>query len=110
MRYKRKTGDIGEQLAADMLENLGYRIMARNYSTREGEIDIVAAKSGVIHFVEVKTRTGCDFGYPADAVTEDKQSRIRRTAMKYLSEGHGRWGRMSFDVFEVLANHIEDCM
>ena len=75
MRYKKKVGKIGEDLASDMLESAGYRIIARNFMTREGEIDIIAIKEGVIHFVEVKTRSSDGFGFPADSVTESKIQR-----------------------------------
>ena len=110
MRYKRKVGRMGEDLASDMLESSGYRIIARNYMTRDGEIDIIAIKDGVIHFVEVKTRSGDEFGYPADAVTESKQKRIRKAAKAYLSGRRGHWSELSFDVYEVMVNHIENCM
>jgi putative endonuclease len=52
---KRKTGDLGENIACIYLEKHGFKIVDRNYLRKYGEIDIVAAKSGVIHFVEVKT-------------------------------------------------------
>ena len=49
-------GRIGESLAAVYLEQRGWRIVERNVRFREGEIDIVAARAGVLAFVEVKTR------------------------------------------------------
>ncbi|MBI5138270.1 MAG: YraN family protein [Candidatus Vogelbacteria bacterium] len=52
---KRKTGDLGENLAAIWLEKRGFRILARNYLLKYGELDIVAEKDKVIHFVEVKS-------------------------------------------------------
>ena len=110
MKYKKKVGAIGEHFAADMLTNAGYRVIARNYRVKDGEIDIIAIKDGVMHFVEVKTRTSNEYGYPADAVTEDKQKRIRKAARAYLSGRRGHWENISFDVYEVMVNHIEDCM
>lgn len=110
MGYMKNIGDTGEQFAADMLKNSGYRIVTRNYSIRDGEIDIIAVKDGVLHFVEVKTRTGDEFGYPADAVTESKRRRIKKAANAYLSGRRGHWNNVSFDVYEVMVNHIEDCL
>ena len=110
MRYRKNVGEIGEQLAADMLTNTGYRVIARNYLTREGEIDIIAIKDGVMHFVEVKTRTTDEFGFPADSVTDDKKKHIRKAAKTYLSGRRGHWEDLSFDVYEVMVNHIEDCI
>lgn len=52
---KRKLGDIGENVACDFLKKRGFNIIDRNYSRKWGEIDIVALKSSVIHFVEVKS-------------------------------------------------------
>ena len=55
---KKKLGDWGEQQAVLFLERRGYAILARNYRTRGGELDIIARDShGVLCFIEVKTRT-----------------------------------------------------
>ena len=48
------TGDLGEQLAADYLQQHGYRLLCRNFRCPCGEIDIIAEREGVIYFVEVK--------------------------------------------------------
>lgn len=110
MRYMKNVGDSGEDFAAAMLKNDGYKVIERNYAVQGGEIDIIAIKNGVMHFIEVKTRTGIEFGYPADSVTEAKQKRIKTAARSYLSSRSGRWNNVSFDVYEVMVNHIEDCM
>lgn len=54
---KRKIGDIGEALVARFLEKRGYKIVERNYLRKWGEIDIVAEKDRILHFVEVKSLT-----------------------------------------------------
>lgn len=110
MRYKKTIGDSGEEFAAKVLTESGYQILERNYSTRYGEIDIIALKDGVLHFIEVKTRTSIDYGYPAEAVTEAKISRIRRTAESYITRRRAVWRYISFDVFEVMTELILDCM
>jgi putative endonuclease len=109
-RYCRIVGNAGEDFAAKMLEDTGYTILERNYRTRIGEIDIIAIRDGVLHFIEVKTRTGDDFGYPADAVTESKQNTIRRASEIYLGRRRSMWNRISFDVVEITFNLLEDCM
>ena len=109
-RYCRKVGGAGEDFATKMLEETGYMIIERNYRTNMGEVDIIASKDGVLHFIEVKTRTSDEYGFPADAVDETKQKRIRNAARHYLANKKGSWSEVSFDVFEVMANHIEDCM
>ena len=109
-KYCKRIGDHGEDFAAQMLEDAGYQILDRNYRTRVGEIDIIAIKDGVLHFIEVKTRTADDFGYPADAVTEEKQRSIRRSAECYLTSRHAMWRNISLDVMEITANLITDCI
>jgi putative endonuclease len=110
MRYRKNVGDIGEDFAAKLLENSGYRIIARNFATKQGEIDIIALKDGVMHFIEVKTRTGSQYGYPSDSVTKVKQDRIRKAAKSYLSNRRLQWKSISFDVYEIMTDLIEDCM
>lgn len=109
-RYCKTVGDAGEDFAARMLEDTGYTILERNFRTRIGEIDIIATRDAVLHFIEVKTRTGDGFGYPADAVTESKQNTIRRSSEIYLSRRRSMWRRISLDVVEVTFNLIEDCI
>lgn len=110
MRYRKNVGDIGENFAADMLTNSGFRVIERNYRTKAGEIDIIAIKDGVLHFVEVKTRNGDQYGYPSEAVTLTKQMRIKRAAEQYLQGRRMQWNKISFDVYEVMTDLIEDCM
>jgi putative endonuclease len=103
-------GNAGEEFAAKILEDEGYMILERNYRTRIGEIDIIAAKDAVVHFIEVKTRTSDEYGYPADAVTEEKQNTIRRSAEIYMARRRLMWRAYSIDVAEVTFNLIEDCV
>jgi putative endonuclease len=110
MRYKKNVGDIGEEFAAKLLANSGYRILERNYAARSGEIDIIATKDGVLHFVEVKTRNSMKYGYPSESVTRIKQERIRKAARQYLQSRRLEWQNVSFDVYEIMTELIEDCM
>lgn len=110
MRYRKNVGDIGEDFAAKLLENAGFQILERNYFTKVGEIDIIAVRDGVIHFIEVKTRNGDQYGYPSEAVTITKQNRIRKAAELYLQRRRMTWQKISFDVYEIMTDLIEDCM
>lgn len=78
-------GRAGEAEAARHLQRAGYRIVARNYRTRFGEIDLVAYDAAVLAFVEVKARRSARFGPPQSAVTHDKQRRLTRAALAYLA-------------------------
>lgn len=109
-------GRAGEDLAASFLERNGYLIIDRNVRWREGEIDLVVARAGVLAFVEVKARRSRAFGIPAEAVTPTKQRRIRALAARYLSERRGQGAAaIRFDVVEVARDgggyrirHLED--
>jgi putative endonuclease len=84
MMDRRDTGALGEKLAAAMLKRRGYRIIENNYRCRDGEIDIVARQKDCLVFVEVRTKTTSQFGVPEESVTRMKQSRMRRTAARYI--------------------------
>jgi putative endonuclease len=95
-------GEYGEELACRELERRGYAILARRYRTRRGEIDIVAKDGDALVFVEVKTRSDTRFGGPLAAITSDKQRRLTRMALDYLSR-HGTGGEpCRFDVVSIL--------
>lgn len=79
-------GKAGEKKAAAALVKKGYAILAENYETSGGELDIVAYKRGVLVFVEVKTRSGVSFGAPAQAVDQGKKQKIQRAAKGFLHE------------------------
>ena len=83
---RRALGAFGERLAAAHLEAKGYRIRARNFRCREGEIDIVAEDGDCLVFVEVRTRRGDAFGTPAESVTVAKERRLLTVARAYLQE------------------------
>ena len=80
---RRALGELGERLAVQHLEAKGYRILDRNWRTREGEIDIVAEVSGTVAFVEVKSRRSCLMGTAAESLTAAKQRRMVTMAEAY---------------------------
>jgi putative endonuclease len=86
LTQKKKTGDLGEDVAEKYLKKRGYRILERNYWQKWGEIDIVAKFRDDIIFVEVKSRKhGANF-MPAQNVTFHKQQRLIRAAYSWLKE------------------------
>lgn len=91
----------GETRACHALDRRGYRVLARRYRTRHGEIDIVARHHAAIVFVEVKTRRGRAFGDPAAAVTWQKQRRLVAMAADYLARHHLARAAVRFDVVSV---------
>jgi len=94
MAAKDDLGRAGEDRAAEHVRALGWRLLARNWRCREGELDIVAADADEIVVLEVKTRRGEGFGHPLDAVDERKRRRLWRLAAAWVhahpEEGRGR--------------------
>jgi putative endonuclease len=77
-------GRTGERLAAETLVAQGYTLLERNFRCCYGEIDLIAEKENDLVFVEVKTRRGCAYGRPEEAVTIRKQRKIVQVAAYYL--------------------------
>ena len=104
---KKRIGRLGEELAAALLEERGYRIVVRNFSCKFGEVDIIARKGGLIAFVEVKTRLSESCGSGRESVNQAKRQRIKWCADYYLS--HTRWvyDRVDFQVIEINAEHLK---
>lgn len=97
-------GKQSEQVVSAYLESLGYSVLERNYRCRFGEIDIIAAKAGVLCFVEVKSLTSkWDESEISSMVGPAKMRRIRLTAIDYLNtvDLGGRFASMRFDVAAV---------
>jgi putative endonuclease len=107
-RGPRGVGYDWERTAEKALEAEGYKILARNFRTRAGEIDFVAEENGILCFVEVKGRSGVGFGLPAEAVDAEKQRRIFRTAEAYLRRRRGRRPTCRFDVVAILGKQGDD--
>lgn len=94
-------GQQGEQLAADHLAGLGYRIVTRNYRCPFGEVDIIAREGAVLVFVEVKSRRSACYGEPQQAVDRRKQKKLAQIAQHYLTEHHLANQPARFDVVAV---------
>lgn len=95
-------GEKGEELAAQQLKKLGYRILIRNYRTKFGEIDIIAEKKATIIFVEVKIRRTASYGQPMEAVTSKKQQHLSKAALTYLTNNCQHDKPARFDVVSIL--------
>ena len=113
--YKKRVGRRGEEKAARMLEEKGYRILERNYRAQRGEIDIIAMEKDIVVFVEVKTKVHDGFGEPEDWVDSRKQVQLGKVAMGYIMDKHLEGIDCRFDVVTVTdqgarsnIRHIED--
>ena len=90
----------GENLACKYLKQHGWEIVDRNFHSQDGEIDIIAQRAKILAFVEVKTRAEDAMYTAQSAVTPDKQEKLRRTALNYLSQINTEL-QPRFDVCEV---------
>ncbi len=103
-------GKLGERFSLYHLKKENYQIIATNYRTRFGEIDIIAKQNDEFVFIEVKTREeNLPFGDPRDAVTLPKQNRIRKIAQIYLDKQKMKdWKKCRFDIIEVILSRTGD--
>ena len=112
------SGAWGEAVAASYLRRKRYKILARGYRCRYGEIDLIACRHDYIIFVEVKLRRNDQFAAASEHVDYNKQQRLRSTAMMYLSQTQTQLPSR-FDVIEIYApqgaatlfpkiHHLED--
>ncbi len=101
MNSSQQFGKKAEDLAARHLKRRGYKIVARNYRTRAGEIDIIAREGRTIVFVEVKGRQSTRYGSAKAAVTARKQQQVAKVALWYLKETGQMGAKARFDVVAV---------
>ena len=98
-------GHDGESVVAAHYQRLGYEVLARNWRSSTGEIDLIVGRDDLVVFCEVKTRSSARHGGGAAAVGRDKQRRIRAVALSWLRHREGRAGQIRFDVAAVDADH-----
>jgi putative endonuclease len=94
------TGKFGEMLAQNFFEQAGYTILEINWRFSRWEVDIIAHKNEVLHFIEVKTRRGNNYGHPEDSVGNKKVKNLINAAEQFLYL-HPQWQRIQFDVLAI---------
>lgn len=103
---RKSLGAYGERLAAELLQDKGYRILHTNWRCRTGELDLIAEDGSTLVFVEVRTRRATGrFGTPEESVNARKQQQIRETAQMYLY-----WRQAAYERklrFDVVAVHLD---
>jgi putative endonuclease len=103
-QHNRTLGRWGEERAAAHVEERGYQIVARNYRTPFGELDLIIEQADVLAFVEVKTRSSLKFGQPEAAVTSKKQAHLVEAAQYFLQENQWEERLWRIDVISILRN------
>jgi putative endonuclease len=114
MAAHHETGNKGEKLAVQHLDEKGYKILHTNWRHGKAEADIIAEKNGMLIIAEVKTRSTDYFGSPAEAVDKHKQKMMVKAAEAYLEINNidleVRYDVVSIVMKEnqVMIEHIED--
>lgn len=102
----RKKGSFYEKAVGEYLQKKGYQVLEYNFRCRYSEIDIIAKKEEYLVFCEVKFRQGNELSIPLEAVTLQKQKRISKAALYYLTT-HGMLEcPCRFDVIGVAGKEI----
>ena len=96
----KRSGEIAEDMACDYLSGLGFEIIARNYKTKWYEIDIIAKRKKVLHFVEVKYRKTQEYGYAQEYVTPSKIRQLKFAAQAWVA-AEGWDGYFVIDVIGI---------
>lgn len=95
-------GRRGESLAARYLQHNGLVLLSRNWRCPAGELDLVLTDGRKLVICEVKTRSTTHFGTPAESVTDDKASRIRRLTRRWLHTHRMPHCPLRFDIISIL--------
>ncbi len=99
-------GNLGEAIAAQYLEGLGYKVIERNWRySRSGEIDIIAQHKDTLVFVEVKARRGLGFGHPFEAIDARKFAQVQSMARAYMAEHAKNCKNCRIDAISVILSN-----
>ncbi len=94
-------------MAAAWLQQQGFSILFRNWKHSYFELDVVAEKENILHFIEVKTRTTDTYGHPEEGVTAKKLERLMNAGEEFLYQ-HPEWKRIQYDILSIrLFTHKE---
>ncbi|MBI5510135.1 MAG: YraN family protein [Deltaproteobacteria bacterium] len=99
---RRARGSAAEELAASYLEDRGYRLIARNFRTASGEVDLIAFDGEVLCFIEVRSRHDELRGHPLETIDRKKIRRVVRAAEEYLKKVPHPWPEMRFDAVGIV--------
>ena len=100
----KRIGNFGEDIAANYLRDLGYRLLERNFRSNQGEVDIIAEDGDFLVFIEVKNYSFRSYGMPQASIRKSKRENIIHAARFYL---HRRRITDKFCRFDVLTIYWE---
>lgn len=95
-----ETGKEGEEMAAAWLLEQGFTILHRNWKHSYFELDVIAEKEDILHFIEVKTRTTDTYGHPEEGVTAKKLERLMNAGEEFLNM-YPVWELIQYDILSI---------
>ena len=101
------TGKHGEKLAIVYFEKAGYTLLEQNWRHKNLEVDIIAHKQNILHFIEVKCRSTTKFGHPEESVNSKKIKNLIDASVEYLHQ-NAQWKRIQFDVLSITLHKNEE--
>ena len=104
-------GKLGEEIASKYIISKGGKVIEQNYRTKIGEVDLIVKLNDELVFIEVKSRSNINYGYPSEAVNYKKKRKIINVAKYYILENSLENLAIRFDVIEIYLkenkiNHI----
>jgi len=100
-------GNYGEDLARKEYERCGFTLVERQYHCRFGEIDLIFSKESCLYFVEVRTKTGTQYGLAEESITSKKIDTIRKVAQYYMQTKRLQQMDIQFDVVAIFISKQE---
>lgn len=97
-------GKLGEEIALKYIISKGGKVIERNYRTKIGEVDLIVRLNGELVFVEVKSRSNINYGYPSESVNYKKKRKITNVAKYYIFDNSLENLSIRFDVIEIYLN------
>ncbi len=104
MSKHNELGKKGEQIALEFLVNKGFIILEQNYRVGQKEVDLICLDNEILVFCEIKTRSGTQFGFPEEAVSNAKQNHLKATAEYYLDQ-NPKYTQLRFDVVSIIISN-----
>jgi putative endonuclease len=101
MSEKLDIGKEGEDFAVKFLIGEGYKIITRNFTSLNSEIDIICSKGEMLVFVEVRLKFNADYGFPEQTMSKSKANAIKRGAEAYLLKFPWE-GEARFDFISII--------
>lgn len=94
------TGKLGEDIAESYFKENGFEVLFRNWRYKYWEVDLIAFKDGILHFMEVKCRSSKKFGFPEQSVSKKKIQNLMNASVEFVLQ-HPQYKRVQFNILSI---------